>query len=223
MDILIFILMLIIPAIAQMSVSVNYSRYKQIKNDANLTGFDVARKILDHNGLKEMYIVETKGNLTDHYDPSKKVIRLSSDIYHGNTIAAMAVAAHECGHAIQDKEGYMYMRLRALLFPVVNIATTFSYLIIALGIFFQSINLIWVGIACVGTGLLFQIVTLPVEIDASKRAGREIADLKIAEKEEQDGVKKMLIAAASTYVAGVLSSALELLRLILAFQDNDQK
>lgn len=223
MDLIIFLAMLIIPALAQMSVSINYAKYKQIENDSNITGFDVARKILDKNGLNDMYIVETKGNLTDHYDPSKKVIRLSSAIYHGKTIAAMAVAAHECGHTLQDKEGYLYMRVRAFLFPIVNIATTFSYLIIAIGVFLQSINLIWLGIVCVGTGLLFQIVTLPVEIDASKRASIEIEELQIAKEDEQRGVKKMLTAAASTYVAGVLSSALELLRLILVFQDNDRR
>lgn len=222
MNALIFLLILIIPAIAQMAVTVNYGKYKQIENEKNLTGYDVARKILDENDLKDMYIVETKGNLTDHYDPSKKVIRLSTDVYHGNTIAAMAVAAHECGHAIQDKVGYTYMRLRAFLFPIVHVATGASYAIIALGLLLESLNLIWLGIACVGTGLLFQIVTLPVEIDASKRAKKEIANLKMAEETEQAGVSKMLMAAASTYVAGVLSSALELLRLILILTNKDE-
>lgn len=223
MNVLIFLLILIIPLIAQMAVTVNYGKYKQIENEKNLTGYDVARKILDQNDLKDMYIVETKGNLTDHYDPNKKVIRLSTDVYHGNTIAAMAVAAHECGHAIQDKVGYTYMRLRAFLFPIVHVATGVSYAIITLGLLLESLNLIWLGIGCVGTGLLFQIVTLPVEIDASKRAKKEIANLKMAEEDEQSGVSKMLIAAASTYVAGVLSSALELLRLILILTNKEEK
>lgn len=221
MNSLLFLIILIIPAIAQFFVSTSYGKYKQINNEKKLTGYDVARKILDENDLKDEYIVEIKGNLTDHYDPNKKVVRLSSEIYHGETIAAIAVAAHECGHALQDKEGYLYMRIRSFLFPVVNAATSFSYFIIMLGILFQSLNLIWVGIICVGTGLLFQIVTLPVEIDASKRASKEIKRLKLAKEEEQEGVKKMLIAAASTYVAGVLSSALELLRLVLIFQRRD--
>lgn len=221
MDLIIVILILLLPACAQMFITSSYNKYKKIDNKKEMTGFDVAREILDKNDLKDMYIVETKGTLTDHYDPSQKVLRLSKEIYHGSSIASMAVAAHECGHALQDKEGYAYMRIRSLLFPVVNIATTFSYLIITFGLFFQAIGLIWVGIGCVGTGLLFQIVTLPVEIDASKRASKEINNLKIAEPKEHEGVKKMLVAAASTYVAGVLASALDLLRIMVALNSKD--
>jgi len=222
MNALLFLLMLIIPAIAQIMVSLSFNKYKQIENQKQLTGYDVARKILDQHGLEKMYIVETKGIMSDHYDPNQKVIRLSNEVYNGTSIASLAIAAHECGHALQDKEGYLYMRFRAFLFPIVNIATTFSYLIITFGIIFQILNLIWIGIICVGTGLLFQIVTLPVEINASKRAEKEINKLKLADKKEIDGIKQMLTAAASTYLAGVLSSALELLRLILAFSDRDQ-
>lgn len=222
MDLGIFFLMLIIPAIAQAFVSLSYGKYKQIENKKKLTGFDVARQILDNNGLEDLYIVETKGNLTDHYDASKKVVRLSSDIYHDTTIASLAVAAHECGHAIQDKEGYFYMRFRALIFPAVNIATSFSYLMIVLGILFQSFHLIKIGIFLVGTGLFFQIITLPVEINASKRAKEELKKLNLADKVEQEGVRSMLSAAASTYVAGILSSALEMVRLILAFQNREE-
>lgn len=217
MNALLFLLILIIPAIAQMWVSMSYGKFREIENEKNLTGYDVARMILDKNDLKDMYIVETKGTLTDHYDPNQKVIRLSQRVYNDNSIASLAVAAHECGHALQDKEGYLYMRIRSFLFPIVNIATTFSYLIIACGLIFQLLNLIWVGIGCVATGLIFQIVTLPVEIDASKRAKKEIESLKIASQKDQEGVSTMLSAAASTYVAGVLTSALELLRLIIAF------
>lgn len=222
MNIIIWLLMLIIPAIAQILVSSNYQKYRQIENKKKITGFDVARKILDENDLKEMYIVETRGTLSDHYDPNQKVIRLSKDVYHDTSIAALAIAAHECGHAIQDKEGYAYMKFRSILFPVVNVATTFSYLIIAVGLLLQSMNLIWLGILCVGTGLLFQIITLPVEINASNRAKKEIERLNLATEKETNGVKNMLISAASTYVAGVLSSALELLRLIIAFTNQDQ-
>lgn len=222
MNALLFLLMLIIPAIAQIMVSLSFNKYKQIANQKQLTGYDVARKILDQHGLEKMYIVETKGIMSDHYDPNQKVIRLSNEVYNGTSIASLAIAAHECGHALQDKEGYLYMRFRAFLFPIVNIATTFSYLIITFGIIFQILNLIWIGIICVGTGLLFQIVTLPVEINASKRAEKEINKLKLADKKEIDGIKQMLTSAASTYLAGVLSSALELLRLILAFSDRDQ-
>ncbi len=219
---IIFVLILIIPALASLAINISYGKYKQIENEKKLSGYDVARMILDHNDLKDMYIVETKGNLTDHYDPNKKVIRLSSDIYHGETIAAMAVAAHECGHAIQDKEGYLYMRFRSILYPIVNIATGLSYAIIGIGILLESLNLIWLGIACVGTGLLFQIVTLPVEINASARAKKELSLLKLTENSEEQGIKSILTAAASTYVAGVLSSALELIRLILILGNKEE-
>lgn len=222
MDSLLFLMILIIPAIAQMQISMNYAKYKQVENSADLTGYEVARKILDENGLNDLYIVETRGNLTDHYDPNKKVVRLSSAIYHGSSIASLAVAAHECGHAIQDKENYFYMRLRAFILPVVNAATSVSYLIIFLGILFQSLNLIWIGIGCVAIGLSFQIITLPVEINASRRAKKEIINLELAKKEEISQVSTVLTAAASTYIAGVLASALELFRLFLAFSQKEE-
>lgn len=217
MDLLILIIMLILPAIAQFFVTSNYGKYKRIENAKEISGFEVARKILDENGLKDIYVVETKGTLTDHYDPKRKVVRLSSDIYHGKSVSALAVAAHECGHAIQDKEGYLYMKIRSIIFPAVNFATSFSYFIILLGLVFESLELVWLGIAFVGTGLIFQIVTLPVEINASNRAKNIIGQLNLAKEDEQLGVSKMLTAAASTYVAGVLTSALELVRLILMF------
>jgi hypothetical protein len=217
MNLMFILLMLLIPAIAQIFVSVSYNKYKGIQNEKNITGAEVARNILDNNGLKNIYVVETKGNLTDHYDPERKVVRLSSYIYHGKTIASLAVAAHECGHALQDKDGYLYMRIRSLIYPVVHFATSISYFILFIGLLLESIDLVWLGIILVGTGLLFQIVTLPVEINASIRAKSLIDKLNLADKQEQDGVRNMLASAASTYVAGVLSSALELLRLIYIF------
>ena len=207
--------------IAQIGVSSNYQKYKRVKNTKELTGYDVARKILDENGLGDIYIVETRGELTDHYDPTKKVVRLSSDIYHGKTVAAMSVASHECGHAIQDKDGYTFMRIRSAIFPIVNVATSISYWIILLGFLFELLDLIYIGIALTCLGLLFQIVTLPVEFDASKRAGVFLKEYNLATEDESKGVKKMLGAAAMTYVAGVLASALQILRLILVARNND--
>ena len=223
MDLLIFLLMITIPAIAELLLTINYNKYKNIENDNNISGFEVARKILDKNDLKDIYIIEINGNLTDHYDPKRKVVRLSKNIFHGTSIASLAVAAHECGHAIQDKEGYQYMKIRSLIFPVVHFATTFSYLVILIGLLMESFEMIILGIGLVGTGLIFQLVTLPVEIDASKRAKKEIDKLNLTKKEEQEGISKMLNAAASTYIAGVLTSALELLRLILIFVNNDNR
>lgn len=221
MDLILVIIVILIPLIAQIGVSSNYQKYKRVKNTKELTGYDVARKILDENGLGDIYIVETRGELTDHYDPTKKVVRLSSDIYHGKTVAAMSVASHECGHAIQDKDGYTFMRIRSAIFPIVNVATSISYWIILLGFLFELLDLIYIGIALTCLGLLFQIVTLPVEFDASKRAGVFLKEYNLATEDESKGVKKMLGAAAMTYVAGVLASALQILRLILAARNND--
>lgn len=221
MDLILAIIVILIPLIAQIGVSSNYQKYKRVKNTKELTGYDVARKILDENGLGDIYIVETRGELTDHYDPTKKVVRLSSDIYHGKTIAAMSVASHECGHAIQDKDGYTFMRIRSAIFPIVNVATSISYWIILLGFLFELLDLIYIGIALTCLGLLFQIVTLPVEFDASKRAGVFLKEYNLATEDESKGVKKMLGAAAMTYVAGVLASALQILRLILVARNND--
>lgn len=221
MDLILVIIVISIPLIAQIGVSSNYQKYKRVKNTKELTGYDVARKILDENGLGDIYIVETRGELTDHYDPTKKVVRLSSDIYHGKTVAAMSVAAHECGHAVQDKDGYTFMRIRSAIFPIVNVATSISYWIILLGFLFELLDLIYIGIALTCLGLLFQIVTLPVEFDASKRAGVFLKEYNLATEDESKGVKKMLGAAAMTYVAGVLASALQILRLILVARNND--
>ncbi len=213
-----YFLALIIPLVAQIYVSVTYKKFRNIENNENLTGFEVARKILDKNGLNDMYIVETRGNLTDHYDPTRKTIKLSSDIFHGTSIASIAVAAHECGHAIQDKEGYLFMRIRSLIFPIVSLGTKFAYIVLVIGLIMSAMNLIWLGIILVGLGLVFQLVTLPVEFDASKRA---LVEIKKLNKKDSEGSKSMLTAAALTYVAGVLSSALEILRLILLFTNRE--
>ena len=219
MDLIICLLIVIIPALAQLFISINYSKYKRIFNESKITGQEVARKILDSNNLEKIYVVATGGNLTDHYDSSRKVIRLSKDIYDNESIASLAVAAHECGHAIQDKDGYFFMRLRSFIYPIVRIGTMFSYLVIFVGAISEAMNIIYLGIALVALGLIFQLVTLPVEFDASKRALIELKNLGLVTDDELDGAKKMLISAALTYVAGVLSSALELLRLILIFTD----
>lgn len=215
-----YFLALIIPLIAQIYVTSNYNKYKRINNDKRMTGFDVARIILDKNGLKNLYVVETKGNLTDHYDPKRKTVKLSSEVFHGESIAAMAVAAHECGHAIQDKEGYFFMRVRSFIFPIVNFGTKFAYIVLLIGLIANMMNLIWLGIILVGLGLVFQLVTLPVEFDASQRALKELENNIVVPNVDIKGTKSMLTAAAMTYVAGVLSSALEILRLILVFTNN---
>lgn len=217
MDFVLIIIILTIPAIAQGLITVRYRKYSDIENTQKLTGFETARKILDANGLGDMDIVAVPGSLTDHYDPSRKVVRLSQANFDGQSIAAMAVAAHECGHAIQDKEGYTMMRIRSAIVPVVKIGTGLSYVIILIGFIFQILNLVYVGIGLTGLGLLFQLVTLPVEFNASSRAEKQIKALGLSTSVEDEGVKKVLGAAAMTYVAGVLSSLLQILRLILIY------
>ena len=208
------ILGLVITSGAQLLIKVAYNNYSQIKNRKNLTGFDVARQILDKNGLKEILILETEGTLTDHYDPTKKVIKLSSNIYHGNTISSTSVAAHECGHAIQDKESYKPMRIRSKIVPTVNLTTKIGYIVIVIG-FLLDYRLVWIGTALLLAILLFQIITLPVEFNASSRALKQIDKLNLLTTDEQKGAKKVLTAAALTYVASVLTTLLTILRYAL--------
>lgn len=207
---------LIISILSQILVSTSYSKYKKVLNNKDKNGYDVARKILDENNLNDIMILETRGTLSDHYDPSRKVIKLSTDIYHGSSIASAAVAAHECGHAIQDKDGYKPMRIRSKLVPTVNICTKLGYVAIAIGCIF-SYQLIEIGIILLATILVFQLVTLPVEFNASKRALHELERLSLVDKEEKSKAQSMLTAAAFTYVASLLTSLLEILRLVLIF------
>ncbi len=217
---LLIFISILITTISQILISISYSKYKKVLNNKDLTGFDVARKILDSNGLSNIMILETKGNLTDHYDPGRKVIKLSTDIYHGSSIASAAVAAHECGHAIQDKTKYTPMRIRSHLVPFVNICTKIGYLAIMIGVIFSYL-LVELGIILLLAMLLFQLITLPVEFNASKRAMKELERLHLLDKEEKNYAKNMLIAAAFTYVASLLSTLLEILRYVLIFTDRD--
>ena len=204
-------------------ISANYNKYKQVSVKSRKSGFDVAREILDRNGLSNVMILETQGELTDHYDPSKKVVKLSHDIYHGTSIASVSVASHECGHAIQDKNGYAFLRFRNSIVPLVNFSTKIGYLAIVLGIVLSLAKLMWVGIAFEVIILLFQLVTLPVEFNASSRALKLIKEYGIVTEDEHDGAKKMLTSAALTYVAGVLSTLAEILRYILMFTGRDNR
>lgn len=188
-------------------------------NGSGISGFDTARRILDRNGLENINIVEISGNLTDHYDPRQKVIRLSHDIYSGTSIASVAVAAHECGHAIQDKEGYKALRIRNAIVPTVNICSKLGYVVIFLGLLMGYFNLAMIGFLLLCVILVFQLVTLPVEFNASNRAKTQIKNLDIINERGQNGVSDMLIAAAMTYVASVASTLLQLLRMFLIIID----
>lgn len=212
-DLLIW-LALIITIISQALIKVTYHKYQKIENAKKLTGYDVARKILDKNDLSNILVLETSGTLTDHYDPSKKVIKLSTDIYHGMTISSSSVAAHECGHAIQDKVKYKPMLLRSKIVPTVNLCTKIGYLSIIIGAIFDT-RLIEIGIILILSMLAFQLITLPVEFNASNRALKELEKLNILTKDERKGAKHVLLSAAFTYVASVLSTLFQILRYVL--------
>lgn len=225
MDFLIYygfgLLGLIIVLWAQANVTGNYKKYLKYKVKSNLSGQEVARKILDANGLNYVHIVETKGELTDHYDPTRKVIRLSSNIFHQSTISSVGVAAHEVGHAIQDKEGYSFMRLRSALVPFVNFVSYLGYFGLIISIFAGLTGYLKISILILCVTILFQLVTLPVEFDASKRAKEQLISLGLIDDSEHEQVSKVLFAAAMTYVAGLISNLLQLLRLILILNDRD--
>lgn len=208
---------------AQIFVKSSYSKYKKVETKSRLDGFEVARRILDSNGLNNIDIVEVQGELSDHYDPKRKVVRLSSDIFHGSTVAAASVAAHECGHAVQDKENYFFLRFRSALVPFANISSHVGYIAIVIGLIFGYMKLAWIGIALEMVILLFQIITLPVEFNASSRAAKFLAKEALIEKTEQVGSRKMLNAAALTYVASVLSTLLSILRLVLIVAGRDDR
>ncbi len=208
---------LIITLLAQTFVSSSYSAYSKVPNMRRLTGKEAARFLLDKNGLGNIQIEEVGGYLTDHYDPTRKVVRLSKNIYRGTSIASVAVACHECGHAIQDKEGYVFMRIRASLVPLVNFSSYAGYFAILFGILLGALDLIWLGIIAEIVILLFQVVTLPVEFDASKRALQELKGTSFLTDEELGQGRKMLTAAALTYVASVATTLIQIVRLILLF------
>lgn len=212
---------LIIVLAAQFFVNGCYGKYKKVRNEKGITGKDVAREILDRNGLNNVSVVETQGHLSDHYDPRSKIVRLSSEIYNGTSVAGISVAAHECGHAIQDKDGYLFMRVRASLVPLVNFSSYAGYFSILLGCVFGALNLIWIGILCEVLMLLFELVTLPVEFNASSRALKLIKEYNFFNEKELKKGRIMLGAAAMTYVAAVASTLIQILRLLLMFVRRD--
>jgi len=218
---LLFIIGFVIVLAAQLNINSNYKKYKTVFLKQRISGQEVARRILDSNGLQNIYVVSTQGELSDHYDPSRKVVKLSQDIFNGETIAAAAVAAHECGHAIQDKEGYFFMRLRSFLVPFVNLVSYLGYFGLIVSIFAGITGYIKLSILVLLATILFQLVTLPVEFDASKRAKEELQKLGLVDNEELNGTSKMLFSAALTYVASLLSSLLQLLRLVLILGRHD--
>lgn len=220
-------MMILIPAIlftmyAQFKVTSTTSRYLKVKTRRGYTGEQVARKILDSNGLYNVSIEMVRGRLSDHYDPRSNVVRLSQDVYYGTSITSVAVSAHECGHAMQHAKGYTPLKLRSALVPVVSFASNISWFLIAIGLFMTRGPLLEIGILLFSASVIFQIITLPVEFNASNRAVVQLANLGIVEGKESNQSRKVLTAAALTYVAAALTSVLQLVRLLaIANRDND--
>ena len=224
MDIILVLGALLIVLISQQILNFTYSKYKSVEVDSNMTGYETAKKILHKYNLDNIDVKKISGNLSDHYNNSKKLINLSQDIYEESTIAAVSVAAHECGHAIQYKEGYIPIKIRNILVPFVNFGNTIGYLVIVISIASSITKLFMIGLILISFALLFQLVTLPVEFDASRRAKEILFDMNIINEDEKKGSKKMLKAAAFTYVAGLISSIMQILRFALIFlngRDND--
>ena len=206
---------IIIAAWAQSRVSHNFNKYSKVYSSKGYTASQVARILLDYNGLQNINIQLVKGRLTDHYDPQNKVLRLSDSVYGSRSVAGIAVAAHECGHAIQDKESYSPMRVRSALVPAANIGNYGSWIILLIGIIMGNANVAMAGVILFGAVVLFQIVTLPVEFDASKRALAALDTGGFFDADEMVGAKKVLSAAALTYVAAMITAILSMLRLVL--------
>lgn len=221
-------LVLILPALlfamyAQMKVKSTYGRFSQMHSARGLTGAQVARRILDDNGLYDVPVEHISGQLTDHFDPRSRVVRLSDGVYGSDSIAAIGVAAHECGHAVQYQQNYSPMRLRAAIIPITNIGSTLAIPLVLIGYVMSIQPLVTIGIVGFSAVALFQLMTLPVEFDASARAMRTIREKGILYDSEAAGARKVLSAAAMTYVAALLTAVAQLLRLILVFGNRNNR
>lgn len=216
MEYILFGASLLIVMLAQVNIQSKYAKYRKIATKSKKTGAEVARQMLNSNGLSQIKVEMTNGQLSDHYDPRKKLINLSQDVYQGHSIASVAVAAHEVGHAIQDSENYTFMKLRGALVPIVNFASMLGYISILIGFGASLLKLITIGIIAQIVVLSFHIITLPVEFNATGRAKKYLATADGIDNRELSGIKSMLGAAAFTYVASLLTNILQILRLVLA-------
>lgn len=203
---------LLIGLVAQLYVKSKYSRWSQVQNRAGMTGTQVAQRLMERHGMYDLQLKGVPGQLTDHYDPRKKVLALSQGIAQQPSVASMAITAHEMGHAQQDKDNYLPMRLRSALVPVVNIGSSLGWIMIMLGLVLQISGLAWMGVIAFSAGVVFTVATLPVELNASRRALAMLTSSgMIMNQDEEKGVRQVLNAAALTYVAAIITSLLQLL------------
>ncbi len=222
-------IVLVLPAVifavwASFRVNSTFKKYSRIQNRSGMTGYEAARMVLERNGLHQVRIEEAQGgHLSDHYDPRTNVIRLSHDVYFGNTPAAVGVAAHEAGHAVQHAEGYVPIKIRAAIIPVTNIGSNLAMPLILIGLLLSYPPLAYIGVAAFGLSTVFQLVTLPVEFNASRRAMVALGQCGRFSAEEEQGARRVLRAAAMTYVAALAVSLANLLRLLLIVNGNSRR
>ena len=215
---ILIIIGVIITLAASAKMNSAFRRYSKVRSHSGLTGAQAAAKILNYAGIYDVVVERVSGNLTDHYDPRSKVLRLSDATYNATSVAAIGVAAHECGHAMQDKEAYAPLKLRGSLVPVANIGSNLSWIFIILGIIMgANQTLLNIGILLFSLAVIFQLVTLPVEFNASSRALRVLKDSAMMYEDEVEDTRKVLSAAALTYVASAAAAILSLLRLVILF------
>lgn len=221
MDLLLIIVPLVLVYLSQWYIQSSYNRYNKYAVGSKMSGAKTARKILDANGLSNVKIVKIDGTLTDNFNPSNNTVSLSGDIYDDSSIASVAVAAHECGHVIQHKEKYAPIVIRSAIVPMVNIASKAGYAIMVAGILASITKLAMIGLILMCATLLFQLVTLPTEFDASRRGKKQLLELGIITKKELPKVSSMLYAAAMTYLASFFASFAQMLRLFMQINRRD--
>ena len=222
MDLLLIVIPIVLVIASQAYINSSYKRYSIYDIKSKMTGFDATQKILEsHNLSNKIKIKKINGKLTDNFNPRTNVISLSNDIYEDSSVASVAVAAHEVGHVLQHNEKYFFIVLRSILVPIVNFSSKIGYVILMIGLLSSILDIAFIGFIFMCVALLFQLVTLPTEFDASKRAAEELVKLGVVSSSELPQVKKMLRAAAYTYLASFFANILEMLRLFLIIRNDD--
>lgn len=214
---------LVISMLAQANITSKFNKYSKIRSKRGMTGAEAAQMVLDYNNYRDISIKRIPGSLSDYFNPMNKEVALSDTSFHDSSIASLAVALHEIGHVIQFKEGYIPLKVKSYMVPAVNFGSRLSFPILLAGVFLSQQKLITIGLALFSLTLLFQIITLPVEFDASRRAIVALERTHILDESEIPGAKDMLRSAALTYVAATLATALQLLRLFLLFGDRNRR
>jgi Zn-dependent membrane protease YugP len=214
---------MVLAFVAQAMTKGRFAKYAEVPSQRGLSGAETARYILDRNGLRDVPVEVATGFLSDHYDPASRTVRLSPEVFHGRSVSSVAVAAHEVGHAIQHKEKYGPLALRAFTVPLASFGSNFAFILFAIGLAMQMFSLAWAGVFLFGGVVFFQLVTLPVEFDASARAKRILLEDRLVTQAESGGISKVLNAAALTYVAAALTSILTLLYFVLRLTSGQRR